>query len=77
MESRRILLKVINPIKYMNHSMHIDEIKETIWWEVCINRMYEYLDNIPAIPAAIIGLIIQSEISKTMLDTFNNRNKLY
>ncbi|MDD3227486.1 MAG: hypothetical protein PHG56_08095 [Tissierellia bacterium] len=75
MESRRILLKVINPIKYMRHSMHIDEIKETIWWEVCINRMYEYLDNIPAIPAAIIGLIIQSEISKTMLDTFNNRNR--
>ncbi|MDD3226817.1 MAG: hypothetical protein PHG56_04650 [Tissierellia bacterium] len=55
--------------------MHIDDIKEIIWWEVCINRMYEYLDNIPAIPAAIIGLIIQSEISKTMLETCNNLNR--
>lgn len=75
MESSRILLKAINPIKYMRHNMHIDETKEIIWWEVWTNKKYEYLDNIPAITAAAMGLKIQSEISKTMLDTCNNLNK--
>ena len=55
--------------------MHIDDIKEIIWREFCTNKKYEYLDNIPAITAATMGLKIQSEISKTMLDTCNNLNR--
>jgi hypothetical protein len=37
--------------------------------ELCLKIRYEYLDKTPAMIAAVTGLIIQFEISKTMLDT--------